>query len=111
MLAIKSDSCCRIRNKSVETSSRKILLLTLCIYVIPQSFVLLTIFDIVLNVLYIIQGYYSLVLRALLNGTGCYLIEEGMVADIIHICDISIVFQFLNVFFLLFFFIGVTSIG
>jgi hypothetical protein len=39
------------------------------------------------------------------------LIEEGMVADIIHICDISIVFQFLNVFFLLFFFIGVTSIG
>jgi hypothetical protein len=34
-----------------------------------------------------------------------------MVADIIHVCDISIVFQFLNMFFLMFFFSGVTAIG
>jgi hypothetical protein len=77
---------------------------------IPQFFSL-TIFDIILYVLYIIQRHYSPVLRALLYETNCYLIEEGMVADIIHVCDLSINFQFLNVFFLLFFFIGVTAIG
>jgi hypothetical protein len=42
-------------NMYVETSSRKVLLSTLCIYVIPQSFISLTIFYIVLYILYIIQ--------------------------------------------------------
>jgi hypothetical protein len=57
-------------------------------YAILQSFVSLTIFDIVLYVLYIIHGYYSPVLRALLLGTSCYLIEEAMVHDIIHVCNL-----------------------
>jgi hypothetical protein len=93
---IKTDSYCGIRSTSVETSFRKVLHSTLCMYVIPQSFVSLTIFDIVLYLLYIIDGHYSVVLRVLLYGTSYYLIEEGMEPNIIHVCDLSIIFQFIN---------------
>jgi hypothetical protein len=67
-------------------------------YAIPQSFVSCTIFDFVQYVVYIIQRHYSQVLRALESESSCYLIEEGMVPDIIHDCDISIIFTLLNVF-------------
>jgi hypothetical protein len=46
----------------------------------------------------IIQGHYSLVLIALLLETSCYLIEEGMVAIMIHVYHLCIVFLLLNVF-------------
>jgi hypothetical protein len=46
----------------------------------------------------IIQGHYSSILRALLLETSCYLIEEGMVAVMIHVCHLCIIFLFLNVF-------------
>jgi hypothetical protein len=36
--------------------------------------------------------------RALVYGIRCYLIEEGMVSDIIPVCDVSVDFQFCNVF-------------
>jgi hypothetical protein len=66
LAAIKADSCCRIRNVFIETSLRKVLLSILYMHSILQRFVVLTIFDIVLYVLYIIQGHYSPILRALL---------------------------------------------
>jgi hypothetical protein len=47
----------------------------------------------------IILGHYSSVLRALLLGTSCYLIEEGMVAVMIHVYHLCIIFLFLNVFY------------
>jgi hypothetical protein len=47
--------------------------------------------------LYIIQGYYSQVLRALVEGIGCNLIDKGMLSDIIHVCDLSFDFLFDNV--------------
>jgi hypothetical protein len=46
----------------------------------------------------IIQGHYSPVLRALLLGTSYYLVEECMVAVMIHVHHLCIIFLFLNLF-------------
>jgi hypothetical protein len=40
-----------------------------------------------------------MVVRALVYVINCYLIEKGMVSDIIHVCDRSIDFQVGNVFY------------
>jgi hypothetical protein len=61
-------------------------------YLIPQSFVCLLICVIVLycKLSNDIIHYYEI---------SCYLIEEGMVSDIIHVCNLSIdFFQICNVF-------------
>jgi hypothetical protein len=57
--AINTDSGYSIKNTSVETSARKVLHSTL------------------------------FTVRALVYGIRCYLIEEGMISDIIPICDVE----------------------
>jgi hypothetical protein len=46
----------------------------------------------------IIHEHYSPVLRTLLLGTSYYLIEEGMLAVMIHVRHLYIIFLFLNMF-------------
>jgi hypothetical protein len=72
-VAIKTDSCCRIRNTSVETSVRKVLHLTLCMYVIAQSFVSETIFDIV--------SYCTLYAGTLFTGTKSTCIGDQLLPN------------------------------
>jgi hypothetical protein len=101
MAAIKTDSCCTIRNRFVETSMRKVLLLTssmyyACIWFLKVLFYWQTL------ILFII--YYTLS-GTLFTGTKSTSIgdlmlpdRKSIVANIIHVCDLSIIFQFPNVF-------------
>jgi hypothetical protein len=87
-MTIKTGPCCSIINISVETSARKVLHSMLYMYVISQSFVSLPILVIVL---------YCTLCRDIIHCQS--FIDEGMESDIIHVCDLSIDFQFGNVFY------------
>jgi hypothetical protein len=51
------------------------------------------------SILYIIHGHYSLFVRASVYGISYNLIEEGVISDIIHVCDLSFDFQLGNMFY------------
>jgi hypothetical protein len=51
------------------------------------------------SVLYIIYGHYSPIVRAPIKGISCNIIEEGMVSNIIHVCDMSFDFSLGNLFY------------